>query len=150
MNFSLKFTAARISISLLFLIVTMLQIVSFPGQFSHMHHKTALQLSFEITLLVLIVLWLLCAQIALASLWKIVSLMQLDTFFSKDSITWINRVLSCCAGALVIALTLFALIASQSEDPGFLVLLTAVTLFIATLYIFVRLLRDQVAQKASQ
>ncbi|NDF10714.1 MAG: hypothetical protein EB046_02690, partial [Actinobacteria bacterium] len=92
MNFSLKFTAARISISLLFLIVTMLQIVSFPGQFSHMHHKTALQLSFEIALLVLIVLWLLCAQIALVSLWKIVSLMQFDTFFSKDSITWINRV----------------------------------------------------------
>lgn len=147
MNFSLKFTAARISIFCLFLIVTMLQIVSFPGQFSHMHHKTALQLSFEITLLVLIVLWLLCAQIALVSLWKIVSLMQFDTFFSKDSITWINRVLFCCASALFIALTLFALIASQAEDPGFLILLTAVTLFIATLYIFVRLLRDQIFEK---
>jgi hypothetical protein len=38
-------------------------------------------------------------------------------------------------------------LAPQADDSGFFVLLTAVTLFISTLYILVRLLRDQLVHK---
>ena len=41
MNSKVKFTVARISITLLFLIVTMLQILSFPGQITHMRDKNS-------------------------------------------------------------------------------------------------------------
>ena len=147
MNSKVKFTVARISITLLFLIVTMLQILSFPGQITHMRDKNSWGLVFEISLLILVVSWMLTAQIALINIWKIISHMKRETFFTTSCIALINNLLKCFAGAITIAISLFALLAPQADDPGFFVLLTAVTLFISTLYILVRLLRDQLVQK---
>ena len=142
-----KFTVARISITLLFLIVTMLQILSFPGQITHMRDKNSWGLVFEISLLILVVSWMVTAQIALINIWKIISHMKKETFFTTSCMSLINNLLKCFAGAITIAISLFALLAPQADDPGFFVLLTAVTLFISTLYILVRLLRDQLVQK---
>ena len=147
MNSKVKFTVARISITLLFFIVTMLQFLSFPGQISHMRDKNSWSLVFEISLLILVVSWMLAAQIALINIWKITSHMKRETFFSASCISLIDNVLKCFAGAIAIAIAMFALLAPQADDPGFFVLLTAVTLFISTLYILVRLLRDQLVQK---
>jgi hypothetical protein len=147
MNSKVKFTIARVAITLLFLIVTMLQLLSFPGQITHMRDKNSWGLVFEISLLILVVSWMLSAQIALINIWKIISHMKRETFFTTPCIALINNLLKCFAGAITIAVSLFALLAPQADDPGFFVLLTAVTLFISTLYILVRLLRDQLVHK---
>jgi hypothetical protein len=147
MNSKVKFTIARVAITLLFLIVTMLQLLSFPGQITHMRDKNSWGLVFEISLLILVVSWMLSAQIALINIWKIISHMKRETFFTTPCIALINNLLKCFAGAIIIAVSLFALLAPQADDPGFFVLLTAVTLFISTLYILVRLLRDQLVHK---
>jgi hypothetical protein len=127
----------------------MLQVLSFPGQISHTRNKNSWNLVFEITLLVLVVLWILSAQIALINLWKIVALMEKEEFFSHKCIHLINNVLRCFEGAIAVPIAIFMLLAPQADDPGFFVLLIAVTLFIATLYIFARLLRDQFMQKVA-
>jgi hypothetical protein len=147
MNSKVKFTIARVAITLLFLIVTMLQLLSFPGQITHMRDKNSWGLVFEISLLILVVSWMLSAQIALINIWKIISHMKRETFFTTPCIALINNLLKCFAGAITIAVSLFALLAPQADDSGFFVLLTAVTLFISTLYILVRLLRDQLVHK---
>mgnify|MGYP003325745793 FL=1 len=147
MNSKVKYTVASISITLLFLIVTMLQLLSFPGQITHMRDKNSWGLVFEISLLILVVSWMLTAQIALINIWKIISHMKKETFFTTSCMSLINNLLKCFAGAITIAISMFALLAPQADDPGFFVLLTAVTLFISTLYILVRLLRDQLVQK---
>ena len=95
----------------------------------------------------LVVSWMLTAQLALINIWKIISHMKRETFFTTTCITLINNLLKCFAGAITIPISMFALLAPQADDPGFFVLLTAVTLFISTLYILVRLLRDQLVQK---
>ena len=58
-----KVLYARTSIILLFAIVTMLQIFSFPGQFAHMRRVGSIELLFEIWLTLLLAIWLFTAQL---------------------------------------------------------------------------------------
>ena len=140
----LRFIAARGGFVLLFLGLTLLQLFSFPGQFQHMRRTQGLSLVFEITLTLVVGLWLLCGQFALFALWKIVGEMKGDTFYSQKNLIWIERLLLAFKAASVIPFGLFLMIAPQADDPGFLVVLSIVTLFIFSLTATTSLLKSQI------
>lgn len=133
---------------LLFLGLTMLQLFSFPGQFQHMRRMQGLSLAFEIALTLIVGLWLLCGQIALIALWKIVGEMKGHSFYSGKSLKWMERLLLAFKTATVIPICLFLMIAPQADDPGFLVVLSIVTLFIFSLTTVTSLLKDQIEMMA--
>jgi hypothetical protein len=143
-----KTVYARISIILLFGIVTMLQIFSFPGQFAHMRRVGSIELIFEIWLTALLAIWLFTAQFALLCLWKIVSEIAVRSIYSPNSLKWIDRLVQSFKYAFATALTVFLSIAVQADDPGAPVMLLALTLFISTLYVATSLLRDQLRSKS--
>jgi hypothetical protein len=138
-----KILYARISIILLFAIVTMLQIFSFPGQFAHMRRVGSIELIFEIWLTLLLAIWLFTAQLALLCLWKIVGQISLASIYSSAALKWLDRLVQAFKYALITATTVFISIAVQADDPGAPVRLIALTLFISTLFIATSLLRDQ-------
>ena len=144
-----RFIAARGGFVLLFLGLTLLQLLSFPGQFQHMRRTQGLSLVFEIALTLVVGLWLLCGQTALFTLWKIVGEMQADRFFGEQSLLWIDRLLLALKAACVIPCILFVMLVPQADDPGFFVMLTILTLFLFTLATVASLLRDQIKSKAS-
>jgi hypothetical protein len=142
-----KILYARISIILLFAIVTMLQIFSFPGQFAHMRRVGSIELIFEIWLTVLLAIWLFTAQFALLCLWKIVGQISLASIYSSTALKWLDRLVQAFKYALFTAVTVFISISVQADDPGAPVMLIAITLFISTLFIATTLLRDQIRSK---
>lgn len=144
-NFKILYT--RISIILLFAIVTMLQIFSFPGQFAHMRRVGSIELIFEIWLTVLLAIWLFTAQFALLCLWKIVGQISLASIYSSTALKWLDRLVQAFKYALFTAVTVFISISVQADDPGAPVMLIAITLFISTLFIATTLLRDQIRSK---
>ena len=113
-----RFIAARGGFVLLFLGLTLLQLLSFPGQFQHMRRTQGLSLVFEIALTLVVGLWLLCGQSALFTLWKIVGEMQADRFFGEQSLLWIDRLLLALKAACVIPCILFVMLVPQADDPG--------------------------------
>ena len=139
-----RFIAARGGFVLLFLGLTLLQLLSFPGQFQHMRRTQGLSLVFEVALTLIVGLWLLCGQFALVTLWKIVGEMKGHRFYSEESLMWIERLLLAFKTASVIPVVLFFMIAPQADDPGFLVLLSIVTLFIFSLAAMTSLIKDQI------
>lgn len=143
-----KILYARISIILLFAIVTLLQIFSFPGQFAHMRRVGSIELLFEIWLTLLLAIWLFTAQFALLCLWKIVGQISLASIYSSTALKWLDRLVQAFKYALITAITVFILIAVQADDPGAPVMLIALTLFISTLFIATSLLRDQLRSKS--
>lgn len=147
MSNSLKIRYAQLSIILLFAIITMLQLFSFPGQFAHMRKLGKIELIFEIWLVLLVGIWLLSAQIGLLCLWKILAQITSKTLFDPISILWLSRLVKTFKYALFVGIALLLTIALQADDPGAPVLLTALTLFISTLYISSSLLLDQVKLK---
>ena len=142
-----RFIAARGGFVLLFLGLTLLQLFSFPGQFQHMRQTQGLSLVFEVALTLIVGLWLLCGQFALFVLWKIVGEMRDDTFYSQKNLAWIERLLVAFKTASAIPIALFVMIAPQADDPGFLVMLSIVTLFVFSLTATTSLLADQIEMK---
>ena len=142
-----RFYVAKIGFVLLFLGLTMIQILSIPGQFRHMRRSHGISLFTEISFTVFIGLWILCAQIALFMLWQIVNAMQENRFYKRGNLIRVEHLLSSFKAASVVPFVLFLILAPQADDPGFLVLLTIVTLFLWSLTAITSLLKDQIALK---
>ena len=142
-----KILIARLSLAALFLIVTVLQVFSFPGQFAHMRRASGISLLLEILLTVLVAALFLCAQIAIFSLSKIVSHIHSNTFYSSNSYMWMNRFVSTLKIATLFPISLIFIIAPQADDPGVLVMLMAITFFVVTSFVISALLRDQIQSK---
>ena len=149
MKINWKIEYAKGCILLLFAIITMLQIFSFPGQFRHMRTQGDINLLHEIALTILFAVILFTAQITLYLLWRILGLIKKDEFYTFATLKFLNQIVGILRISLICAVILLVLILLQADDPGGPVLLTAVTLFISTLYIFASLLRDQIKVKVA-
>ena len=112
-----------------------------------MRKLNSIDLFLEIILTVLVALWMLFGQIALFSLWKILSFTKAGMFFTQVSLRWLRKLFRACQGAVVIPVLLFLLIAPQADDPGALVMLTAVGLFLFTLALLLSILIEQIESK---
>ena len=144
-----KFLLAKVALIGLFTIVTVLQVFSFPGQFAHMGRVNVWKLIWEVALTLLVALLFLCAQVAIFSLGKLVKHMESGTFYTTNSYTWMNRLIHALKTAVAFPIILILIIAPQADDPGVMVMLTAITLFIFTIFIVSSLLRDQVQSKTT-
>ena len=145
----MRFIVAKAGFLLLFLGLTLMQFLSFPGQFQHMRRTQGISLFIEVGLTIVVGLWILCGQVALYCLWQIVENMRRNQFFSEVNLNWMARLLLSFKVASVIPGVLFLILIPQADDPGFFVLLTIVALFIFSLTATTSLLKDQIASKIS-
>jgi hypothetical protein len=106
-----------------------------------------LPLLIEVALTFNVGLWLLCGQVALFCLWRIVEAMKEAEFYARKNYVLIERLLWAFKFACVMPVALFIIIAPQADDPGFLVLLSIVTLFIFSLAITTALLMEQIKSR---
>lgn len=143
-----KILYARSSIIFLFIIVTMLQIFSFPGQFAFMRTVGSIELLFQIWLTLLLAIWLFTAQFGLLCLWKIVGKIENSSIYSKGSLKWLGRLVQAMRYALITGAVVFFSVVIQADDPGVAVMLIALNLFISTLFVATSLLRDQLSVKS--
>ena len=144
-----KFLLAKVALIGLFTIVTVLQVFSFPGQFAHMGRINGWKLILEVALTLLVALLFLCAQVAIFSLGKLIKHMESGTFYTTNSYTWMNRLIHALKTAVAFPIILILIIAPQADDPGVMVMLTAITLFIFTVFIVSSLMRDQIQSKTT-
>lgn len=142
-----RYRLSRATFALLFLIVTVLQLFSFPGQFAHMRKIEGFSLLFELALTITVGALFLSAQVIIFSIFKVIDFMEKKAFYSPEAFSWITRIVNTLKIAQLIPVTLILLIAPQADDPGVLVMLTAITLFLFSLFQFSALLREQIANK---
>ena len=145
-----RFVVAKAGFLFLFLGLTLVQILSFPGQFQHMRRTQGMSLLIEVALTIVVGLWILCGQVALFFLWQIVESMRRNRFYSTENLNWIARLLISFKVASVIPVVLFLILIPQADDPGIFVMLTIVALFIFSLTVTTSLFKDQIASKISE
>ena len=142
----LKYRLARLLIIPFFVLITVLQVFSFPGQFNQMREVKSIEFLLELFLTLLVGGWLLCGQIALVILWKLLGKMQQNQFFSISSLKLLDRLVLVTRIAALVSLVLFTALIWQADDPGFFVLLTSIGLFLVTFHLVIDLLRNQIRQ----
>ena len=140
---------ARLSLVFLFIILTMLQIFSIPGQFRHMQQVGILSKLFELALTLGFFALIICAQVAIFSLLRIINLIAIDSFYTKKTMRWLNTFVASVKWALVFPIILMILIAPQADDPGALVLLTALTVFVGSFYLTSSMFKEQIEKKSA-
>ncbi|NCX33358.1 MAG: hypothetical protein EBX26_04545 [Actinobacteria bacterium] len=106
-----KFNFARISLIPLFAIVTLLQLFSLPGQFAHMRRESGISLIIEIALTITFASLIVCAQLSIYSLWKLIGHMEAETFYSPGSYNWMNRLVAYLRAAIAFPIILILIIA---------------------------------------
>ena len=139
-----RFIVAKAGFLFLFLGLTLVQFLSFPGQFQHMRRGQVISLLIEVGLTIVVGLWILCGQVALFFLWQIVESMRRNRFYSTENLNWIARLLISFKVASVIPVVLFLILIPQADDPGIFVMLTIVALFIFSLTVTTSLLKEQI------
>ena len=139
-----RFIVAKAGFLFLFLGLTLVQFLSFPGQFQHMRRTQCISLLIEVALTIVVGLWILCGQVALFFLWQIVESMRRNRFYSTENLNWIARLLISFKVASVIPVVLFLILIPQADDPGIFVMLTIVALFIFSLTVTTSLLKEQI------
>jgi len=144
-----RISVARFALAGLFFIVTVLQVFSFPGQFAHIRRTSGISFLLEILLVFLVAGLFFCAQITIVSLWKIVSHIQSNTFYSANSYLWMDRLVSALRIATLFPISLILIIAPQADDPGVLVILMAITFFVFTSFVISSLICNQIQHKTT-
>ena len=113
-----RFIVAKAGFLFLFLGLTLVQFLSFPGQFQHMRRTQGISLLIEVALTIMVGVWILCGQIALYCLWQIVESVRSNWFYSVENLNWIARLLVSFKVASGIPVVLFLILAPQADDPG--------------------------------
>ncbi len=116
-----------------FAIITMLQILSFPGQFAYeARNGQGTQLA-RWVLTFIVGVWFLFAQISLIALSRLITLIYRGQLISSNGTKWMKILArSLFTGTLYgVGVTLFAAI--QADDPGPVVVVATITLFTATI-----------------
>ena len=137
-------TFSRIVLVGLFLVITMLQLFSFPGQFRFEASQTGGSQVTRWVLTLVVALWFAFAQVAIVALWQIVTMIHSDSLLTARGVMRVNLLVrtflfsGCFGGVITLAGALAA------DDPGPVVLLTAITALIFAIYVVSYFVRHQI------
>lgn len=124
----------RVLLVLVFIGLVVAQLLSLPGQFSHMAAQNP-ELGFiPWLLLTLAILEVVCFQIVIVCIWRLLTLVRADRIFSEESFAWVDAIawatvvgwlLLAGVSAYLVAVITFTL---ELRDPGVPIVLTGMVL----------------------
>ncbi len=110
--------ALRVSLILLFAILVILQTLSLPGQFAHMAEESPEFASLRWPLTAISVFWLLCAQLIVVSVWRLVTLVAEDRIFTERAMGWVDAIVVSVGAAWIVLLGVAIYVAPGVDDPS--------------------------------
>lgn len=134
------------------LLTLLMQVMSIPGQFAHMAEQEPELAYLRWPLTAWGIAVLLCAQVVVVSIWRLLTLVGDGRIFSEESFRWVDAVLAAMlvAWLLLGGLSLFVVV--QADDPGDAVALLAVdlaaTVVLLLMVVMRALLRQATALRA--
>ncbi|WP_211252320.1 DUF2975 domain-containing protein [Deinococcus marmoris] len=111
------------SLVTLFMVLLLLQTFSFPGQFAHMAQENPQSAHLRWPLTIVFACWILCAQIVLVAIWKLLALIAANRIFTSVSMTWVDVIVRAIVAAWIILAGALLYVGLQADDPGLPLLL---------------------------
>jgi DUF2975 family protein len=113
----------RVLLALLFGILVVLQTMSLPGQFAHMAAESPNMAYLRWPMTTVTVFWVLCVQVVIVCIWKLLTLVTKDRIFTEASLAWVDVIVWAIAAGWVVFLVVFLYIGFHADDPGLPLLL---------------------------
>lgn len=135
---------ARLVLIGMFLAVTVLQLLSFPGQFRfEASNGQGSQLA-RWVLTFMVGIWFLVGQVAIVALWKILTLIYQNRLLTSGGRTWVNLLSRTLATSALYGAAVTITAALKADDPGPVVIVATLTTSIFTMYIVSYFIRHQI------
>ncbi|BAL91266.1 hypothetical protein AMIS_60460 [Actinoplanes missouriensis 431] len=130
----------------LFALLVMLQTFSFPGQFASMAREDPDFAPLRWPATVIVIFWLLCAQVVIVATWRLLTLVRRDAIFSDAAFKWVDAILYAIGAGWVVLVGVFLVVGFNADDPGpivvLMLLVTGVTAFGLVMLVMRALLRQ--------
>jgi hypothetical protein len=110
--------ALRTFLVVLFAVLVLLQVMSLPGQFAHMAQESPDQAHLRWPLTVVSIFWVLCVQVVLVCIWKLLTMVKSDRIFTPASLVWVDVIIWAIGAGWVTFLGAFGYVGFHANDPG--------------------------------
>jgi len=139
----------RAVLVLLFLLLVMLQVFSFPGQFAHVAREHPDQAHLRWPLTAFVAVEILCIQVVLVCTWRLLTMVRDDVIFSEGALRWVDVIVGALATAWVLAAAGSLWAVWGADDPGTPLLLFVILLVGGAFGLVVVVLRELLRQAAT-
>lgn len=103
---------------LLFGVLVLFQVMSLPGQFAAMAREDPEMAFLRWPATAVTVFWLLCVQVVIVAIWKLLTLVRRARIFSADSMVWVNVIVWAIGAAWVSLVGVFLYVGFRAQDPA--------------------------------
>ena len=110
--------ALRVFLVVLFSVLVVFQTLSMPGQFRYMAEQSPEDAYLRWPLTAIAVFWILCVQVVIVSIWKLLSLVTSGRIFSEESFSWVDLILRAIAAGWVVMVGACVWVANGADDPA--------------------------------
>ena len=108
----------RIFLVALFGILVLFQVMSLPGQFAHMAREDPEMAYLRWPATAVTVFWVLCVQVVIVAMWRLLTMVRKDRIFSEASMRWVNVIVGAIAAGWAVLVTVFLYVGVNADDPG--------------------------------
>ncbi|PSL52228.1 Protein of unknown function (DUF2975) [Saccharothrix carnea] len=110
--------ALRVFLVLMFGVLVLFQVMSLPGQFRHMAQESPDMAYLRWPLTAVTVFWVLCVQVVIVCIWKLLTLVEKDRIFSEASLRWVDAIVWAIGAGWVVFVVVFLFVGFNADDPG--------------------------------
>lgn len=108
----------RVFLMGLFAVLLVFQFLSFPGQFAYMAQQSPDQAYLRWPLTAVAAFLILCAEVVIVSIWRLLGLVQHDRIFSVAAFVWVAAIVWAIAAGWVVLVGVIGFFAYHAEEPG--------------------------------
>ena len=131
---------------LLFGVLVLFQTMSLPGQFAYMAREDPEMAYLRWPATAVTVFWLLCVQVVIVAIWKLLTLVRRERIFSTDSMAWVNVIVWAIAAGWVSLVGVFLYVGFNAQDPALPLILFLAVVGVSVLGLLVVVLRALLRQ----
>jgi hypothetical protein len=113
----------RLFLVALFGILVLLQVMSLPGQWAHLAEENPEHADLRWPLTAVSVFWVLCTQVVVVCIWRLLDLVRDDRIFTPASLKWVDAIVWAISAAWAVLVGVFLLVGFNADDPGLPLLL---------------------------
>lgn len=136
----------KIFLVALFGVLVVFQVMSLPGQFAHMAQESPELAYLRWPATAVTIFWVLCVQVVVVCIWKLLTLVKDDRIFSEASLAWVDAIVWAIAAGWAVLVGVFLYVGFNANDPGLPMLLFLMTVGVSVVGLLMIVMRALLRQ----
>lgn len=136
----------KVFLVVLFAVLVLLQVLSLPGQFAHLAQESPENAHLRWPLTVITGFWVLCTEVVVVGIWKLLTRVRDDRIFTEASMVWVDVILWAIGAGWSVLVGVLGWVGSTADDPGLPLLLFLLTVGVTVLGLLMLVMRALLRQ----